>query len=69
MLAHAGVPLTYWPYAFQSAVYVINRLTNPVLELESPYQVFYQKLPLYDSFKTFGCACFLCLRLYNSHKL
>ena len=36
LLAHSSVPLSYWPYAFQTAVYLINRLPTPVLNLLSP---------------------------------
>ncbi|RVW33428.1 Retrovirus-related Pol polyprotein from transposon RE1 [Vitis vinifera] len=34
-LARSGMPLSYWPYAFQTATYLINRLSTPVLHHQS----------------------------------
>ena len=31
LLHHASLPLTFWTYAFQTAVYLINRLPTPIL--------------------------------------
>lgn len=37
LLSHAFIPLSYWLYAFSTAVYLINRLPTPTLQLLSPY--------------------------------
>lgn len=37
LLTHSGIPKSYWPYAFAAAVYLINRLPSPVLEMVSPF--------------------------------
>ncbi|RVW26307.1 Retrovirus-related Pol polyprotein from transposon RE1 [Vitis vinifera] len=31
LLTHASMPLSYWPFAFSTAVYLINRLPTPTL--------------------------------------
>lgn len=37
MLAHASMPLSYWVKAFDTAIYLINRLSSRILGLVSPY--------------------------------
>ena len=68
-LARSGMPLSYWPYAFQTATYLINRLSTPVLHHQSPYFALYHKLLAYTHLKVFGSSCFPYLRPYNTHKL
>ncbi|RVW86735.1 Retrovirus-related Pol polyprotein from transposon RE2 [Vitis vinifera] len=68
-LARSGMPLSYWPYAFQTATYLINRLSTPVLHHQSPYFALYHKLPAYTHLKVFGSSCFPYLRPYNTYKL
>ncbi|KAG7536467.1 Integrase catalytic core [Arabidopsis suecica] len=69
LLSHASVPKTYWPYAFAVAVYLINRLPTPVLNLQSPYHKLFGTPPNYTKLKIFGCSCYPWLRPYNRHKL
>nr|BAM42649.1 Polyprotein [Arabidopsis thaliana] len=69
LLSHASVPKTYWPYAFSVAVYLINRLPTPLLQLQSPFQKLFGQPPNYEKLKVFGCACYPWLRPYNRHKL
>ena len=69
LLAHLGMPLSYWPYAFQTATYLINRLPTPMLHHQSPYFALYHKLPSYTHLKVFGSSCFPYLHPYNTHKL
>ena len=68
-LAHLGMPLSYWLYAFQIATYLINCLPTLVLHHQSPYFVLYHKLLAYTHLKVFGFSCFPYLHLYNTHKL
>ncbi|XP_019435087.1 PREDICTED: uncharacterized protein LOC109341601 [Lupinus angustifolius] len=69
LLTHANLPLTFWEYAFTTAVYLINRLPTPSLKNTSPYFLLYNTKPDYTFLKVFGCACFPLLRPYNNHKL
>uniref|UniRef100_A0A803Q7H8 Retroviral polymerase SH3-like domain-containing protein n=1 Tax=Cannabis sativa TaxID=3483 RepID=A0A803Q7H8_CANSA len=52
----------------QTQVYLINRLPTPILQHKSPFETLYDKKPDYAFLKTFGTACFPCLRPYQSHK-
>ena len=69
MLAQSHVPISFWPYAFQYAVYLINRLPTPFLPHQSPFEIFYHRLSSYQSIRVFECSCFPFLRPYNSQKL
>lgn len=69
LMAHASISLTYWPYAFQTAVHLINRLPSLVLHDLSPYNLLFKSQPDYKLLPVFGCSCFPFLRPFNSHKL
>lgn len=69
MLAQANLPLKFWWDAFNSAVFIINRLPAPVLNFLSPFQLLFGHIPDYSFLKVFGCSCFPYLRAYNHHKL
>uniref|UniRef100_A0A803P5A9 Integrase catalytic domain-containing protein n=1 Tax=Cannabis sativa TaxID=3483 RepID=A0A803P5A9_CANSA len=68
LLAQASMPLKFWVDAFQTSVYLINRLPTPVLSNKSPFEIVYHKKPDYHLLRTFGAACFPCLRPYQTHK-
>ena len=69
MLTHSSFSISYWPYAFQYVVYLINILPTIVLNNKTPFALLYDKSPFYSSFRVFGCSCFPFLRLLNQHKL
>ena len=69
LFAHSGMPLSYWPYAFQTATYLINCLLTLMLHHQSPYFALYHKLPTYTHLKVFGSSYFPYMRPYNTHKL
>ncbi|KAJ9550796.1 hypothetical protein OSB04_014841 [Centaurea solstitialis] len=69
LLAQSSMPLSYWSYAFCTAVHIINRLPTAVLNDHSPFSMLYDKSPDYNHLRVFGCACFPLLRPYNNHKL
>lgn len=68
LLAQAQMPLKYWSDAFQTSVYLINRLPSSVLQNRSPFEVLFSKTPDYMFLKTFGVSCFPCIRPYQKHK-
>lgn len=58
LLFHSQVPLVYWGECVMSAVFLINRIPSPVLENKSPFQILINKLPDYNSLRSFGCLCY-----------
>lgn len=68
LLSSANMPLTYWPSAFATAVFLINRLPTPVLSNQSLYQKLFKMPPNYLKLRTFGCLCFPWLRPYAPDK-
>ncbi|KAM6584466.1 hypothetical protein CsatB_011468 [Cannabis sativa] len=68
LLAQAHMPLKYWWEAFQTSVYLINRLPTPILDHKSPFEAVHGKKPDYAFLKVFGVACFPCIRPYQAHK-
>lgn len=69
LLHFDNLPLSFWTHAFQTAVYLINRLPTPLLDSQSPYQLLYRKSPTYSKLKPFGCLCYPWLRPYAKSKL
>lgn len=69
LLADSGLSQKYWVDAFQTAIFLINRLPTKVLNNQTPYFKLFQRHPNYLEFKIFGCACFPLLRPYQPHKL
>ena len=68
LLNNASMPLKYRSFAFQTTL-LINNMPVPILSHLFPYQILFQKIPLYSSFKVFGCLCFPYLGPYMKNKL
>lgn len=47
LLSQAALPLAYWDYAFQTSVYLINRLPTSALNFEVPYTKQFHQPPDY----------------------
>jgi len=69
LLATSSAPLSFWDSAFETAVYLINRLPSKVTKQKSPFAKLFQISPDYKLLKIFGCECWPFLRPYNSTKL
>lgn len=69
LLSHTSMPLAYWPFAFSTAVYLINHLPTHNLQNVSPYFKLFGHLPNYNKLWSFSCLCYPWLRPYTSHKL
>ena len=69
LLKDVDLPLSYWPYAFQTAVYLINRQPTTLLHHISPFESLFNQSPNYLKLKKFGCLCFPLTWPYNTHKL
>ena len=68
-LHDASLPLSYWPHAFSTTTYLINRQPTPFLHNKSPFEDFFHQPPNYLKLKKFGCLCFPLTKPYNTHKL
>ena len=51
LLIDAHMPLSYWPYAFQAATYLINRMPTSTLNNKSPFEKLFKQLPNYLKLK------------------
>jgi hypothetical protein len=69
LLSQFSLPLSFWPYAFNIAVFLINRLPYSIPNRNSPWELLFKTCSSYESLRTFGYLCYPLLRPYNSHKL
>ena len=69
LLGQCKAPLKFWSYAFETVVYLINRMPTVVLNGCTPFDRLFKSSPDYNFLRIFGCLCFPLLRPYNRHKL
>ena len=69
LMHHASIPHQFWDEAVCTSVYLINRLPTPNLDNKSPFSLVHHQEPDYQLLKSFGCACYPCLRPYANSKL
>nr|GEV05502.1 retrovirus-related Pol polyprotein from transposon TNT 1-94 [Tanacetum cinerariifolium] len=69
LLAQACVPQRFWHYAFDTPVYLINRMPSSTSTNKSSFEHIFKRSPNYSFLRVFGCLCFLHLRPYNRHKM
>ncbi|KAK1420567.1 hypothetical protein QVD17_22267 [Tagetes erecta] len=69
LLAHSHVPQQFWHFAFDTAVYLINRMPSRTNSNVSPFELVFQRPPDFNFLRVFGCRCFPHLRPYNKHKM
>lgn len=59
MIAHAGLPNTYWAEAISTAAYVRNRMsTSAFKQNKSPYERWYGRKPDIRNLRVFGCMAY-----------
>nr|KYP48432.1 Retrovirus-related Pol polyprotein from transposon TNT 1-94 [Cajanus cajan] len=63
-----NVPLNIWGDFVKTTVFLMNRTPSPILNGKSPYELLYNKLPNYSSFRAFGTLCYASTPLSNRHK-
>ena len=61
--------MNFWPYAFSTASFLLNRLPTSVLDFISPWEKVNYVSHTLSALKTFGCACYPYVKPYNKHKL
>jgi len=64
----AGLPLEFWGECVLTAVHLINRTPNSVLQGKTPYEVLCHKEPSIDHFRVFGCLRFAQNRMKGKDK-
>ena len=69
LLSQASLSYSFWTFAVQTAISLINVLPTSVLDWQSPWSTLYSTSPDVSQFKVFGCACYPNLRPYTAHKL
>lgn len=67
ILVQASMPLKYWWEAFSNAIYLINRLSTPVLRDCSHFEALFHHKPDLTLLRTFEYEYYPYLRPYN-HK-
>ena len=63
------MPTKFWDETVCTFAYLINRMTAPLLQYKSPYELLYKELPDYHFLRIFGCLCYPHLRAYMKNKL
>jgi len=58
LLFQSKLPPSFWSYAILHVVFLINRVSTPLLNNHSPYFILYNQLPDINLFNIFGCLCY-----------
>ncbi|KAJ9563058.1 hypothetical protein OSB04_008218 [Centaurea solstitialis] len=69
LFARSSLPQRFWYLAFETAVYLINRLPSRVSSNKAPFEQVFKRKPDYSFLRVFGCQCFPYLCPYNHHKI
>ena len=70
MIAHAGLPNSYWAEAVAAAAYVRNRTpSNAIEEHMTPYERWYGRKPNVSHLRVFGCTAYAYVQSSERRKL
>ncbi|XP_057543915.1 uncharacterized protein LOC130823315 [Amaranthus tricolor] len=54
----ANLPIYFWGECILGAAHLINRTPTPLLQNKTPFEILFNKLPTFDTIRTFGYLCF-----------
>ena len=68
-LHHASISITYWPYAFETIVYLINCKSKVNFSMFFTFETLFRHPHNISKHWVFGCLCYPWFQPYISHKL
>ena len=68
LLFQSKLPKSFWSYAVQHTIYLINQIPTPILYDESPFQLLYGDVPDLTELKPFGYLCYAATIHAGRHK-
>ena len=68
-LLTAQLPLKFWTFAIEHAVFVRNRMPHKALDWKTPYELWYGKKPNLSSIRVFGCLAYYYVDVNMRKKL
>ena len=63
------VLVPFWGEAVLTTAHAINRIPNPTISNQTPYERLFGSPPHYQHLLSFGSACFILLQLHEHNKL
>ena len=69
LLLSAKVPAPFWGEAALYVVHVINCISSPIIQNQTPYECLFGSPPKYHHIRSFGFACFILLQPHEHNKL
>ena len=58
LLGHSGAPFKYWEFAFETTVFLINRMPISSSQYQISYHILFNKTSDYSFLKVFSCVVY-----------
>nr|GEZ62266.1 zinc finger, CCHC-type [Tanacetum cinerariifolium] len=69
MMKAMKLPLTFWAEAVKHAIYILNRVPTRALVDKTPYEVLYNRKPILENLRIFGCTAYAKITIPHLKKL